>query len=280
MTMSQFQAIPTITADADWRALLTNYRAALTAAGFVRTSDTGQLDPTTVLKPGASSISGYDVWRFNDDAQATKPIFFKLEYGAGSSAARFNLWITVGTGSDGAGNITDIRIPRSVMGQSSNSAILADVWVSGGEGYLASVFYAGPSTPASALGWMIDRVRLQSGLPDLTTLGAGIVSGISNNQWQFSTYDGVWSESGSWPTVTPQTTYQYRGVTYAYPYYPVAGALRPPIRSAIAVNPLDAGYSAPFTVSLYSTPHVFRGFSGTIANVGRGVSTACAFRYE
>ena len=55
MTMSQFQAIPTITADADWRALLTNYRAALTAAGFVRTSDTGQLDPTTVLKPGASS---------------------------------------------------------------------------------------------------------------------------------------------------------------------------------------------------------------------------------
>ena len=232
------------------------------------------------LNRGLVRISGYDVWRFNDDAQATKPIFFKLEYGAGSSAARFNLWI----------RWARVRMGLVIL---PIYAFLVLLWAKVLTvlfllmfGYLVvkviwpQSFCAGPSTPASALGWMIDRVRLQSGLPDLTTLGAGIVSGISNNQWQFSTYDGVWSESGSWPTVTPQTTYQYRGVTYAYPYYPVAGALRPPIRSAIAVNPLDAGYSAPFTVSLYSTPHVFRGFSGTIANVGRGVSTACAFRYE
>jgi hypothetical protein len=286
MAIDIFSQIPTMTGDTEWRDFLTEYTAALVAAGFVQTSDTGQLNPATATRPtGTNTVGGYQIWRFDDDAQSTQPIFIKVEYGVPSVVTRLQIWITIGTGSDGAGAITNVRIPRAIVSISGSSAILGDVWVAGGDGYLSSGFWVNSANASStSWGFLIERLRLASGDVDTSSDGAGIILGHSNG-WMASSYDGHWIETAVstyiWPTLQPShTTWAYRGITYAHPYYPIVGVPRAPLRGAVAVNPADSGYTLPFTIELYSEDHIFRSvFTGGVVH-GRGGNGAPAFRYE
>ncbi len=106
MTSYAVTHIPYVANDAGFRALITVISNAF-ATAWVQTSDTGQINLSTVLKPtGAQTMMGYQIWRMNDALQATAPCYVKMEYGAGWDTASLALGITIGTGSDGAGNIT------------------------------------------------------------------------------------------------------------------------------------------------------------------------------
>lgn len=94
--------------NAAFRAWGSAVNTALAALGLVQTSDTGQINWTTVTAPVATNTqTGYEIWRFNDSLQSTRPIFFRLDYGShaqGSSSPQ--MWLTVGTASNGSGTIT------------------------------------------------------------------------------------------------------------------------------------------------------------------------------
>lgn len=97
------------TSDAGFRAWANELMTALiTTLGLTQTADTGQLAfPMTVTtRPGTNTAAGYYILRFNDTLQSTTPIFIKVELGTFASATIPGLWLTVGTGSDGAGNLT------------------------------------------------------------------------------------------------------------------------------------------------------------------------------
>lgn len=95
---------PDHTSDATFRAWGSAVAVKLAAMGLVQTADTGQINWATVLKPGAANTAmGYEIWRFADALQATKPIMLKIEYGSGSATANPGMWITVGTATNGAG---------------------------------------------------------------------------------------------------------------------------------------------------------------------------------
>jgi len=99
---------PTLTAAAygAWGQAIHN---ALSALGFVNTADTGQVNWTTVsggANPAAGALVGYEVWRFADTLQSTRPIYFRVEYRTASTSAYGYLQFLFGTGSDGAGNLT------------------------------------------------------------------------------------------------------------------------------------------------------------------------------
>lgn len=94
------------TGDVGFRAWASEFSNSLSAIGLIQTSDTGQINLTTATKSASGNTNaGYQIWRFNDATQSTKPIFIKIFYGNGSSATSPRLLITVGTGSDGAGNL-------------------------------------------------------------------------------------------------------------------------------------------------------------------------------
>jgi hypothetical protein len=94
-------------ADADFRAWGVALAAQFAAVGLVKTADSGQIDWTTVLKPtGTNQPRGYEIWRFNDALQATKPVFIRIDYGSGGNALYPSLWVTVGTATNGAGALT------------------------------------------------------------------------------------------------------------------------------------------------------------------------------
>jgi hypothetical protein len=111
--------------DAGFRAWGSEMSAKLAAIGLVQTSDTGQINWATVTRSAANVAAGYEIWRFNDSLQSTSPIFIKLEYGTNGAADRPNVWITVATGSNGAGTLTGQSSTRTAC--VANAAISSTV---------------------------------------------------------------------------------------------------------------------------------------------------------
>lgn len=114
MTTSTYSTVVDHTNDAGFRAWGLELSTALSAVGLVKTSDTGQINWTTVTRPGTSTAAGYEIYRFDDALQGTAPIYFKLEYGTATSALIPQLWFTIGTGSDGSGGITGSVVSRTI----------------------------------------------------------------------------------------------------------------------------------------------------------------------
>ena len=92
--------------DVNFRAWATQISNAM-ALAWIQTSDTGQINLATTTRSGSvGTPSGYQIWRMNDSLQSTTPCYLKLEYGTGSSGSASGVWISVGTGTDGAGTLT------------------------------------------------------------------------------------------------------------------------------------------------------------------------------
>lgn len=75
-------------------------------SNLTQTADTGQIDWAAATRPTANLYGGYEIYRFNDALQSTTPVFIKIEYGTGSNASYPAIRVTIGTGSDGSGNLT------------------------------------------------------------------------------------------------------------------------------------------------------------------------------
>lgn len=76
------------------------------SAKLTKTSDTGQINWTTVTRPAVSTDAGYEVYYLNDAMHSTAPIYIKIYYGTGTNAAYPRIRIEFGTGSNGAGTLT------------------------------------------------------------------------------------------------------------------------------------------------------------------------------
>lgn len=80
------------------------FSAMLTAAGLTRTADTGQIVWSAAMAvPGINAMYGYEIRTWNDGYGA---LYMRWEYWLATSSLRPYCKITIGTGSDGAGNIT------------------------------------------------------------------------------------------------------------------------------------------------------------------------------
>jgi hypothetical protein len=140
------------TSDATFRTWVAAVLDQLNDIGLTQTADTGQIDTATVSTPGAINTSqGYAIFRFNDTLQATKPIYFKIEFGSGTATTTPSIWMTIGTGSDGAGTITGTmlsRVQRSFTGAvttvnslANYNASLGVFWANWAAAYSTGSFY-------------------------------------------------------------------------------------------------------------------------------------------
>lgn len=103
---------PTITTS-EFRGFFSLLMAVLEAGGVVKTADTGQIDWSTVNVPSSNNVAaGYEIRRLSDGLQGTSPIYIKFEFGRGNGTPIMGLWVSFGTGSDGAGNLTGVRLAR------------------------------------------------------------------------------------------------------------------------------------------------------------------------
>jgi hypothetical protein len=84
----------------------------VTNGGWIQTADTGQMTTPPAAAPSAANQQTcYAVYRMNDALQGTAPIFMRIAYGSsnfGTGTPVPAFWVTLGTGSNGAGVITGI----------------------------------------------------------------------------------------------------------------------------------------------------------------------------
>lgn len=111
--------------DAQFRAWGSEISSAINTVGLTKTADTGQIDWTTVARPGTvegEHIGGYEMWQLNDGLTATAPVLIKIEYGNlcyrnGSTGYLYRMpiiYVTTGTASNGAGTLSATQISTRV----------------------------------------------------------------------------------------------------------------------------------------------------------------------
>lgn len=185
-------ALSRVEFDYQFRAFVQGVSDCLTAVGLVKTNDTGQINPATVLAPDDFDQSrGYEIRRFDDPLSLTSPIYVKVDYGSGSGivqdpdyAFMGQLVISIGTGSNGAGTLTAPfpipTLPTSPYGAGDGGLIESlniinpeepmPIYASGDGGQVSLSSGVGIACPA--IFFSIDRERDNDGqpLPDSVTL--------------------------------------------------------------------------------------------------------------
>jgi hypothetical protein len=166
MPTSQFVSPIDSDTDANFRAWGGQISAQLAAVGLTKTTDTGQINWSSASVAGYPGIVGYEIWAFNDTNQATNPIVFKLGYGATSQVAP-ELQLTVGQGSDGAGNITGALKSNALLISANNTLGISYpsyMCYRAADGFLGVALKADmQNQPAYGFGFCISRTNDTSG---------------------------------------------------------------------------------------------------------------------
>lgn len=173
MTTATFLSKPINDTDANFRAWGSALSAAIQAVGLIKTADTGQISWTTVAKPAtANAMQGYEIFRFNDALQSTAPIFIKIEYGSGNYGGVYPAYrTTVGKGTDGAGNITNVlHVAASTGSTNNNSTTDYTSCVSSGDGSML-VFTLWTQSTIATHGWRFALERSRDAVGDATAVG-------------------------------------------------------------------------------------------------------------
>jgi hypothetical protein len=166
-------SVPTNTSsDATYRTLGSSISGAIATVGMTQTSDTGQINWTTVTRPSvALSIAGYEIWRFSDTLQSTYPMFLRIEYGISTVATYLQMTFTVGTGTDGAGNLTGNISQKMIAYSSASENSTRTSYFSGGNNRLCFILWASPNTASyQYMVFSLERAHNSSG----TDIGDGV----------------------------------------------------------------------------------------------------------
>jgi hypothetical protein len=116
--------------DAGFRAWGAEVAASLTSIGLTQTSDTGQINFTTVTRAAANAFAGYQIWAFNDTLQTTSPVYIKIQYGTGAGTNYPVMTVQTGTGSNGSGTLTGATTVASQIGLNQAPASTSTTYTS------------------------------------------------------------------------------------------------------------------------------------------------------
>jgi hypothetical protein len=157
--------------DATFRTWGSGLAAQLAAIGLVKTADTGQINWATVTRP-VSALAGYEIWRFNDTLQATKPVFVRVDYGA--LGDRPWLEVRVGTNTNGAGTLTgQVGTLRDINGNASKTAgVTLPSYCSGSSSRLNLCTNLDAASSSFSIIMLIERTKTSAGVDT----GDGIVT--------------------------------------------------------------------------------------------------------
>jgi hypothetical protein len=268
------------------------------ASGWVQTSDTGQINWGTATVPNnVNTIIGYSIFRMNDTLQATKPVFVKMEYGQGSTMTFPYIGITIGTGSDGAGNITGILRARGLFTANQTSALLTiPSYISGSNNRWCATLWPNSSNHYSWFTFSIERTKDSAGA--VTNDGLMYFAGsiISSSISQYLPFTGtIPSTYTAWNCCVPAsaTNSAFKNTVALYPIKCWTPGESGPSTNIFMYNNLDitpsVGTSNTISVSLFDggvtstyIPITFFGAFSTVATYNRGSvpNTWLAMRWE
>lgn len=164
-TSSKSGATGNLTSDSAFRAYHKDVSDTIKDAGASLTADTGQIDFTTVTRPGSSSFAGYEIFKLDTDTKfGDLALYIKLEYGQGDfSGPAFAF--SAGTGTDGAGNLTGAVSTRQTF-INSTAGSTGTVRATTGDGrfcVVPHVWSAGRTNAGGNYLFLVERLRDANG---------------------------------------------------------------------------------------------------------------------
>jgi hypothetical protein len=292
MAKTCFFAAPTNSSDVLFRAWGKALSDAMTAVGFVKTADTGQIDWATVLAPTSVTYQGYEIRQFTDALQSTNPVFVKIEYGSYSLAADPCLKISIGVGSDGSGNLTgDYSSYMHMATHGSNTTTLSPCIVSGDTNRIEVAMFI--DATVYNISFFIERVKDDSG--NDSDDGIDLIWQSNAAQGNAGMYQRFFPKKGlPYPLVystgvcclLPYTTvnnYSYSGNIGIYPTYTNMGYVaNPNLALCIYNTAVINSVGSVITLTIFGEEHDYMLtsiLSGTInGNTNAGI--CIAVRYE
>jgi hypothetical protein len=291
MAITSFAVPGTLTGDTEFRNWGQAISNALAAMGLVKTSDTGQINFTTVAKPtGATTVAGYEIWRFNDALQATTPVFIKLEYGTGNVATAHGMWITIGSSTDGAGNLTGVQISTRKQSGANAGFAGATVYMSGATDRISWVTVF--STAQNGYGFHIERSKDASG----NNTSAGVCTYHTCSYSSYSNQEQFVPAAGPVPTqegqpyafAAPSTTAVSGTDVGLFPHFIFHGKLLNPRMGVITYMTADIQQFIQISVNMYGAAHNYltlgnnthTSSTGLYPGRGLGTNVSIMMRYE
>jgi len=286
LATSTFTVAPSNSSDAYFRGWGGALSTAIQAVGVTKTTDTGQVNWTTATAPAAiNTKAGYEIYKFTDTLSATYPVFIRIDYGSASSTNNPAIWITVGTGTNGAGTITGTVIAATQIGTASSSTTAYVSRVSGDTNRLSFVTWDNFAGATYLIGVGIERSRNYAG----TETGTGVLCLFLNGTGatkisQFGTFGVTTTQYANWNTSTPPS-----GTGALAPdtnFYPVRG-WRPgetsPSLNFLSFISGDAAFNSSYSVVCFDG--VTRTFvtpvnSNAVIAVGFGGTNYAMMRYD
>ena len=277
--------------------------AAFSAFGWTQTTDTGQVNWSTISAVPSSAYV-YEVWKAADTQAATPPIFVKMEYGY--SSTQVGIRVTVGTSSNGSGGITGaVSFNAAIV--TNNGAVFANqgstayaCYFSGDAGEFRMLLWSlNNTTLGVTTAFGIERSKDATGAKTtdyFTSLAASSASNMSANVRQQTTLTGgtVTSMELNFVTCSATTgsnTAAFGGTVAAFPVFPLIGKLGNPMLGWMNCVGSDVADGATVTVaSMYGGTHTFiatksagltsPGFSRRGLYTSNGLAGALLMRYE
>ena len=239
--------------------------------------------------PGQNSYV-YEIWGLNDTLQATSPFYIKMEYGTGAGASYANLYITVGTGTNGAGSISGNVSTRTSMANSwsgASGATLYECDFCGSTSYFSILMWRLASNNNARV-FCVERSKDSAGADtgDYATL---IVAGYATVTQQTVFKVGVGTvttqeinATARWATVLPitATTGSLNNKMHVSPVYALVGQVPYPHLMALVVLTADLTEGSVFTAQVFGVNHNYLFTKGSIPVVGNQGVGYPAIRWE
>jgi hypothetical protein len=249
---------------------------AISAFGWVQTTDTGQVNWASIASVPASTYV-YEVWKANDAVAGTMPIFVKIEYGF--STSQINFRFTVGTSSSGAGVITGTTVtsgPWQVTNNLTNQGSTTFPCFFSGNAGEFRMWMWGVTSAVPALGTFFAIERSKDTTGAITNEYVTIMS-ANQGTASFTFQQTIKAASAGLrdtgiisPALTSgSSTGSSFGTVAAFPVFPVLGKCGNPMLGVMTAVLADAAVNSTVTVaSMYGSTHTYVVFGGgaTISN--------------
>ena len=280
MTIVPMSTAPDMTSDTTFRNWGSAISAALASIGWVQAADTGQINWTTVTKPTATNTAaGYEIWRMNDSLQATNPVYLKIEYGCAGALTTPAIWITVATGSNGAGTLAGQVGSRQIVGPGTGTAGAYTCWFSGSSARLTAYLWDASNFYALI---MVERSHDAAG----ADTSAGIMIGLGNSASKFTQFipfaGPVPAQYAAFNCCSPPTgTATYATDVYMFPVRAWGPGEMAPFKGLAAYFNADIAAASQITVTDWSgTSRNFYAAGRAPVGASYGGTTVWAVLYE
>lgn len=256
------------TGDSTLRSFITYIHDILIAGGWIRTTDTGQVDELTVTNPNTATSVGYSIFRSNDGGVGLSEIFIKLTWYSNTTSGKYGLKMEVGFGTDGSGNFLT---PYTISYDGSTPTygwITTDWYISCGLGWL--MFHIGTTTGIEF--FSLERLRANNGdFLDIVSLNGAKYNGTYNRSNQCLSPTQIYPLTTSLVTVYPTNSNSVISAKVGCGFtFGVLGPLSNPLMNVIIIPEKTTGtpqigiIGEVFNINIWGESHNYLLLAGNV----------------